>query len=88
MGSREKNTYNIFTRQLGEKIPDAVWFSQDESNPETTDERKYANFDQVVQYVCDHAQPGDLVITLGCGDINKVNKLILEELERRNTEKV
>ena len=88
MGSREKNTYNIFTRQLGEKIPGAVWFPQDESNPETTDERKYANFDQVVQYVCDHAQPGDLVITLGCGDINKVNKLILEELERRNTEKV
>ena len=84
MGSREKNTYSIFTRQLGEKIPGAVWFPQDESNPETTDERKYHNFDQVVQYVCDHAKPGDLVITLGCGDINKVNKLILEELERRN----
>lgn len=83
MGSREKNTYNIFTRQLGEKIPGAVWFPQDESNPETTDERKYENFDQVTQYICDHAQPGDLVITLGCGDVNKVNKLILEELERR-----
>ena len=83
MGSREKNTYNIFTRQLGEKIPGAVWFPQDESNPETTDERKYENFDQVTQYICNHAQPGDLVITLGCGDVNKVNKLILEELERR-----
>ena len=87
MGSREKNTYNIFTRQLGEKIPDAVWFPQDERNPETTDERKYANFAQVTEYICDHAQPGDLVITLGCGDINKVNKMILEELERRQAAK-
>ena len=65
------------------RSPVAVWFPQDESNPETTDERKYENFDQVTQYICDHAQPGDLVITLGCGDVNKVNKLILEELERR-----
>lgn len=84
MGSREKNTYNIFTRQLGEKISGAVWFPQDELNPETTEERKYQNFAQVCQYVCDHVQPGDLVITMGCGDINKVNKMILEELERRN----
>ena len=56
MGSREKNTYHIFTRQLGEKIPNAVWFPQDESDPETTDERKYQNFEQVTNYICDHAQ--------------------------------
>lgn len=83
MGAREKNTYHIFTRQLGEKIPGAIWFPQDESNPETTDERKYHNFGQVVEYVCDHAKPGDLVITLGCGDVNKVNKQILETLQAR-----
>ena len=87
MGSREKNTFHIFTRQLGEKIPGAVWFPQDESNPETTDARKYENFDQVTNYICDHAQPGDLVITLGCGDVNKVNKMILEELTRRQNTK-
>lgn len=87
MGSREKNTYHIFTRQLGEKIPNAVWFPQDESDPETTDERKYQNFEQVTNYICDHAQIGDLVITLGCGDVNKVNKMILEELERRQSAK-
>ncbi len=87
MGSREKNTYSIFTRQLGEKIPGAVWFPQDESNPETTEERKYANFDQVVQYVCDNAKPGDLVITLGCGDINKVNKMILDQLTEKAGQK-
>ncbi len=83
MGSREKNTYNIFSRQLGEKIPGAIWFPQDESNPETTDTRKYENFKQVCQYVCDHASAGDLVITLGCGDVNKVNKMILQELQKR-----
>ncbi len=80
MGSREKNTEHIFTRQLGEKIPGAVWFPQDESTPETTDTRKYENFAQATQYVCDHVKPGDLVITLGCGDINKVNKMILTQL--------
>lgn len=86
MGSREKNTYGIFTRQLGEKIPNAVWFPQDESDPETTDERKYANFDMVCQYVCDHVQPGDLVITMGCGDVNKVNHLMLQEMQRRQAQ--
>ncbi|MCD8220311.1 MAG: UDP-N-acetylmuramate--L-alanine ligase [Ruminococcus sp.] len=83
MGSREKNTYRIFTRQLGEKIPGAVWFPQDETNPETTDQRKYENFQQVVTYICDHTKPGDLVITLGCGDVNKVNQQILETLQQR-----
>jgi len=47
MGSREKNTYNIFTRQLGEKIPGAVWFPQDETVPESNDERKYKNFAEI-----------------------------------------
>ena len=41
----------------------------------------------MTEYICDHAQPGDLVITLGCGDINKVNKMILKELERRQAAK-
>lgn len=80
MGGREKNTIPIFTRQLAELIPGAVWFPQDETDPESSDKRKYENFDQVCDYVCSHAQAGDLVITMGCGDVNKVNKLILEKL--------
>ena len=83
MGSREKNTYGIFTRNLGEKIPGAVWFPQDESDPNSNDTRKYENFDQVCNYICDHAQPGDLVITRGCGDVNKVNHQILDTLKQR-----
>lgn len=79
MGSREKNTYGIFTRHLAEKIPGCIWFPQDES-AEWTDERKYANFRQICDYICENAKEGDLVITLGCGDAYKIAKMILEKL--------
>lgn len=79
MGSREKNTYGIFTRHLAEKIPECIWFPQDES-AEWTDERKYFNFEQICDYVCDNAQEGDLIITLGCGDAYKIAKMILKKL--------
>lgn len=80
MGSREKNTYNIYTRNLGEKIKECVFFPQDEST-EYTDERKYENFNQVCDYVCENAEDGDLVITLGCGDVYKVAKMIYKKLD-------
>lgn len=79
MGSREKNTYGIFTRHLAEKIPGCIWFPQDEG-AEWTDERKYENFRQICDYVCENAKPGDLVITLGCGDAYKISKMILKKL--------
>lgn len=80
MGSREKNTFGIFTRNLAEKIPDCIWFPQDES-AEYTDERKYFNFQQVCDYVCENVSEGDLVITLGCGDAYKISKMILKKLK-------
>lgn len=79
MGSREKNTYNIYTRNLAEKIDGAVYFKQDET-VEQTDERKYKNFDDVRDYVAENAKPGDLVITLGCGDAYKIAKSLLDKL--------
>ncbi|MBP3761943.1 MAG: UDP-N-acetylmuramate--L-alanine ligase [Ruminococcus sp.] len=79
MGSREKNTYGIFTRHLAEKIPDCIWFPQNEEE-EWTDERKYSNFSQICDYICSHAQEGDLVITLGCGDAYKIARMILKKL--------
>ncbi|MBQ6268033.1 MAG: UDP-N-acetylmuramate--L-alanine ligase [Clostridia bacterium] len=70
MGSREVNTYNIYTSQLAEKIPGSVWFD---------------SFEVVAQYAVDHAQSGDLIITLGCGDIYKAAKIMIKKLqERRN----
>lgn len=80
MGSREKNTFGIFTRNLAEKIPDCIWFPQDES-AEYTDERKYFNFQQICDYVCENVSEGDLVITLGCGDAYKIAKMILKKLK-------
>lgn len=68
MGSREVNTYGIYTSQLAEKIPGSVWFN---------------TFDEVAQYAVDHAESGDLIITLGCGDIYKAAKIMIKKLEER-----
>ena len=67
MGSREVNTYNIYTAQLAEKIPGSVWFN---------------TFEEVARYVVDNAEEGDLVITLGCGDIYKAAKMMINILQR------
>ena len=66
MGSREVNTEGVYTSQLAAKIPGSVWFN---------------TFDEVADYVLDHAESGDLVITLGCGDIYKAAKLMIKRLE-------
>ena len=64
MGSREKNTYNIYASDLAKKIPGCVWVP---------------TFEEISQYVMERAQPGDLVITLGCGDVYKCAKLMLHQ---------
>ena len=64
MGSREVNTYNIYTKDLADKIPGSVWFP---------------TFEEIAAYVMSHAQPGDLVITLGCGDVYKCAKMMLAD---------
>ena len=69
--SREKNTYNIYSKDLAEKIDGAVWFR---------DEDHDRNFELVSRYVCENALPGDAVITLGCGDAYKIAKMILKKL--------
>jgi UDP-N-acetylmuramate--alanine ligase len=69
MGSREKNTYNIYSRDLAEKIPGCVWFS---------------TFEEVAEHVAGNAQPGDIVITLGCGDVYKAAKMIVRSINERN----
>ncbi|MDE5564302.1 MAG: UDP-N-acetylmuramate--L-alanine ligase, partial [Oscillospiraceae bacterium] len=80
MGSREKNTYGIYTRNLAEIMNNAVYFPEDETAV-YTDERKYQNFADVCDYVVKNVQEGDLVLTMGCGDINKVAGMILKRLE-------
>ena len=62
MGSREVNTYDIHTYQLAEKIEGSVWFEK---------------FDTIAQYLYDNLESGDLVITLGCGDVYKIAKKLI-----------
>lgn len=66
MGSREKNTYNIYTKDLAEKIPDSEW---------------YPTFEEVSKRAQELAQDGDLIITLGCGDVYKIAKMIIEDMK-------
>ncbi|MEE1139299.1 MAG: UDP-N-acetylmuramate--L-alanine ligase [Acutalibacteraceae bacterium] len=68
MGSREVNTYGIYTSQLAEKIPGSVWFN---------------TFEEVAEYAVRNAEKGDLIITLGCGDIYKAAKIMIKMLEER-----
>ena len=62
MGSREVNTYHIRSQDLGEKIPGCVCLP---------------SFEAMADYVNAHAEAGDLILTLGCGDIYKCARMIL-----------
>lgn len=64
MGSREINTYGITTQDLADEIPDSVWFD---------------TFQKVADYMKANITEGDLVLTLGCGDVYKIAKLILDK---------
>ena len=66
MGSREVNTYDIYTSQLADKIPNSVWFNTQE---------------EVADYVVKNAKAGVLVLTMGCGDIYKSAFMMIERLK-------
>lgn len=64
MGSREVNTWHVYSKDLAEKVPGSVVIPK---------------FADIAEYVVSHAGEGDLVITLGCGDIYKAAKLMLKK---------
>ena len=68
MGSREINTYGVHVSQLADKIDGSVWLD---------------SFDKIADYIVDNAREGDLVITLGCGDIYKAAKLMLKKYDEQ-----
>ncbi len=63
MGSREINTYGITTQDLADEIPGSVWFD---------------TFPKVADYLKKNIGEGDLVLTLGCGDVYKIAKIVLD----------
>lgn len=59
---REVNTYNIHTKDLADKIPGSVYFD---------------TFDEICDYVVANAKPGDLILTLGGGNVYRLANMIL-----------
>jgi UDP-N-acetylmuramate--alanine ligase len=68
MGSREVNTIGIKATDLSAKVPNSVQLD---------------TFEEICDYVCDNAEEGDLVITLGCGDVYKVARMMCKKLKER-----
>ena len=66
MGSREVNTIGIKATDLSDKIPGAVQLD---------------TFEEICEYVTKNAQDGDLVITLGCGDVYKVARMMCNKMK-------
>ncbi|MEG0542705.1 MAG: cyanophycin synthetase, partial [Angelakisella sp.] len=62
MGSREVNTYGVRSEDLRERIEGCVCLE---------------SFEEIADYVMKTAVEGDLVITLGCGDIYKCARMML-----------
>ena len=59
---REENRWNIHTSDLAAKVPGSVWFD---------------SFEEIANYVMERAQPGDLILTIGGGDIYKCANLMV-----------
>lgn len=68
MGSREKNTYDIYSKDLAAKIDGCVWFP---------------TFEEVAKHVVDNVEAGDLVITTSCGDVYKVADMMIEMMKKK-----
>jgi UDP-N-acetylmuramate--alanine ligase len=61
MGAREINTYGVRAEDLAQKIPGAACFE---------------TFAETAAFVAENARPGDLILTLGCGDVYKVARML------------
>lgn len=68
MGSREVNTIGIKATDLSSKVPNSVQLD---------------TFEEICDYVTSHVEPGDLVITLGCGDVYKVARMMCKKMQEK-----
>ncbi len=66
MGGREINEIGIKATDLSDKIPNCIQID---------------SLEDIADYLADHCQSGDLVITLGCGDVYKVSRKLAEKLK-------
>ncbi len=68
---RETNTYNIYAKDLADKIDGCVWFK---------------TFEEIADYVTQKAQAGDLIITIGGGNVYMCADMILKKLSEKSGE--
>lgn len=66
---REVNTYNIYAKDLAEKVPGSVWFK---------------TFQEISDYMVKNAKSGDLILTLGGGDIYKCANMIVKKYKEQS----
>ena len=67
---REVNTYGIHSRDLTDKIENSVYIP---------------DFEQIIEYILKNARPGDLVLTLGGGNVYRCANMIKSGLEKLNS---
>lgn len=65
MGAREKDTHEVSAKDLCDKIENGIWFK---------------TFEEIADHVIKIAKDGDLIITMGCGDVYKAAKMIVKGL--------
>ena len=68
--AREKNIYKLSSKALMEKIK--------ERHP-GKDVQFFRNFEDIADFVLSNASEGDVVITMGAGDIYRVGEMIIEK---------
>jgi UDP-N-acetylmuramate--alanine ligase len=69
----EKPIPGVSAERLAEMI-------RENSNPNT---RFFATKEEIADYLLEHARPGDLVMTMGAGDIWRLSHGLVPELEKR-----
>jgi len=68
--AREKNIYKISSKELANEIKRLY---------PAKDVHYFRTFDEIAEFVINQAQDGDLVMTMGAGDIDKVAEIILDK---------
>lgn len=63
---RETNTYNIHSADLGAKIPNSVCLD---------------TFEEITEYVCKNVKEGDLILTMGGGNVYMCANMIYKQLK-------
>ncbi len=68
MGSREQNTYGVSSQQITDQIENGVYLP---------------TFEDITAYVTKEARAGDLILTMGGGDVYKCARMMKAAIEKR-----